>query len=147
MGTKANQIRDFFVGRLEAIDMKGLINWAVNRHGAYAIELNKRQLKVGQDDQGKIITPPYTAMTVSIKKAKGQPYDRVTLKDTGDFQDGMNMRRVAAGNEISSYDWKTISLTQKYGVDIFGLNEKNKGIFCNRMKPDAQKQFKTLLRF
>ncbi|OZI09947.1 hypothetical protein BWI93_00995 [Siphonobacter sp. BAB-5385] len=146
MGTKADQIKEFFMGPLKAIDMKGLIDWAVNRHSAYALELNKRQLKVGQLDTGKAINPPYTQVTVAIKKAKGQPYDRVTLKDTGDFQDSMYMKRVRGGNEITAFDWKTLSLSRKYSVDIFGLNDRNKGILCNRMKPDAQKQFKSLLR-
>ena len=29
---------------------------------------------------------PYTRRTVEIKKIKGQPYDRVTLRDTGEFE-------------------------------------------------------------
>ena len=29
---------------------------------------------------------PYTDLTIEIKKEKGQPYDRVTLRDTGDFE-------------------------------------------------------------
>jgi hypothetical protein len=53
------------------------------------IEFNQDQLQQGQDALGQAIVTiggsPYRPFTVAIKKAKGQPTNKVTLEDTGDF--------------------------------------------------------------
>lgn len=68
---------------------------------------------------------PYSEYTIEIKKAKGQPYNRVTLHDEGDFA---NSIFIEAGNdqfEIKAADSKTQALIRKYGRQILGLTNEN----------------------
>ena len=68
----------------------------------------------------------YSEITISIKRSKGQPTDRVTLKDTGDFYDTFKVdvregEIVITANTIKDQD----DLIQKYGSDIIGLTDDN----------------------
>ena len=69
---------------------------------------------------------PYTPYTVRIKQEKGQPYDRVTLRDTGDFQKSFEVVFEPAGFYITATDYKTQDLIDKYGAKIFGLTKENR---------------------
>lgn len=90
------------------------------------IDLNLSQLSHGQDSEGKPIGPPYKELTIEIKKEKGQPTNFVTLKDEGDFYRGFFMSDELPA-VLNSDDWKTNKLTDKYGSEIFGLNQANQG--------------------
>ena len=68
---------------------------------------------------------PYTATTVRIKKKKGQPTTRVTLRDTGDFHNSMFVVFDAEGFYVTASDDKTSELIEKYGDEIFRLTDKN----------------------
>ena len=68
---------------------------------------------------------PYTATTVRIKKKKGQPTTRVTLRDTGDFHESMFVVFDAEGFYVTASDDKTPELVEKYGDEIFRLTDKN----------------------
>lgn len=68
---------------------------------------------------------PYTDTTIRIKRKKGQPTTRVTLRDTGDFHNSMFVVFDADGFYITSSDEKTEELVAKYGEDIFRLTDKN----------------------
>lgn len=84
-------------------------------------EMQRAQMYAGETALGEPIAPPYTPFTVMMKQWKGQPTDRVTLKDTGAFYEGIFVKR--SENEIvfGSTDEKTGELTEKYGEEIFGL--------------------------
>ena len=53
------------------------------------IEFNQDQLQDGKDALGQTISTiggsPYRPYTVTVKRKKGQPTNKVTLKDTGEF--------------------------------------------------------------
>nr|DAK52715.1 MAG TPA: hypothetical protein [Caudoviricetes sp.] len=69
---------------------------------------------------------PYSPVTIQIKELKGQPTDRVTLRDEGEFQSSFF---VEVGNEsftIKASDFKAEELVQKYGTEIMGLNDEHK---------------------
>jgi len=69
---------------------------------------------------------PYAPATEMYKAAKGQPYDRVTLHDEGDFASGGYMERISdTAAEIMSSDAKAEFLTGKYGKEILGLKPDN----------------------
>ena len=68
---------------------------------------------------------PYSPVTVEEKRLRGQPYNRVTLRDTGDFESSFYIRYMDDGFEITASDWKTDDLVRKYGREIFGLNREN----------------------
>ncbi len=68
---------------------------------------------------------PYTATTIQIKKRKGQPHTRVTLRDTGAFHESMHVVFDSEGFYITASDEKTKGLVEKYGEAIFRLTDKN----------------------
>ena len=64
-------------------------------------------------------------MTVQIKIEKGQPTDRVTLRDTFEWQSSFYIQYYQDGFEIMAGDWKTDRLKAKYGDEILGLQDDN----------------------
>lgn len=91
-------------------------------------ETNADQLFAGlrADDTEMWDTRPYKPFTIAIKKEKGQPYDRVTLKDTGEFHRSIFVRFQGDNVIIDSNSDLRDKLVQKYGVTIFGLTKQNK---------------------
>ena len=69
---------------------------------------------------------PYSPLTIEIKKEKGQPYNRVTLRDEGDFEQSFDVEADTQQFTIKAADWKTEDLIQRYGRQILGLTEENK---------------------
>lgn len=99
------------------------------------MDLNLEQMNAGEESTGEAIWPPYAPITIEIKKAKGQPFDKVTLRDEGDFQRAID---IDWGNEdffLFSHDDKYTELIRKYGLDIFGLNDKNVAIVRGESLP------------
>lgn len=88
----------------------------------------KQLYEKGIDGKGRrlIDFEPYSSFTIAIKRQKGQPYDRVTLNDTGSFTDKMDLI-FTDQNAIGffSRDAKTPELIQRYGADIFTLTVDN----------------------
>lgn len=69
---------------------------------------------------------PYSPATVWYKQSKGQPSDRVTLNDEGDFHGGGALERIDdVTAEIISTDPKSQALQDKYGKEILGLKPDN----------------------
>lgn len=109
----------------------------LNNNIREAIVINElRIVKLNTDDQlfnrgvyfdGSPISRsvPYRPLTISIKQSKGQPTDRVTLRDTGDFHNSFEVVTDEDEFYITATDKKTSSLTYKYSDDIFGLTEDN----------------------
>jgi uncharacterized protein YcbX len=60
-----------------------------------------------------------------MKKLKGQPTTRVTLRDTGAFHESMFVVFDSEGFYITASDEKTGALVAKYGEEIFRLTDKN----------------------
>lgn len=71
---------------------------------------------------------PYAPKTIALKRKKGQPTNRVTLRDTGAFYAGMRVIFDAGGFRITSDDRKTEELVDKYGPEIFRLSNNNLSI-------------------
>jgi hypothetical protein len=79
----------------------------------------------GVRSDGSDIEPPYTPFTVRLKGFRGQPTDRVTLRDTGDFHRSFRLEFNADEFEIVAGDIKEQRLKAKYGDLILGLTEAN----------------------
>ena len=95
------------------------------------IDMNISQLyDSGERRDGKRITPEYAPETVAIKKKKGQPTNRVTLRDTFEWQASFWVQYYPDGFEIKASDWKTERLTQKYGDEILGLQDEMVKYLC-----------------
>lgn len=68
---------------------------------------------------------PYSKNTIAVKIAKGQPTNRVTLRDTGEFHASFAVYADDTKFFIDAKDWKTNKLGEKYGEEIFGLTDEN----------------------
>lgn len=79
------------------------------------------QLDLGLDGYYNKIQPPYAPRTIQNKIRKGQPTDRVTLKDTGEFYNSLRIEFDENGFRIVSDDDKSKYLIAKYGGPILRL--------------------------
>lgn len=68
---------------------------------------------------------PYSPVTIDIKKEKGQPTDRVTLRDEGDFHESFKVQIEGQTIRLTADDPKTGDLMDAYGKEIFGLTDAN----------------------
>ncbi len=107
--------------------------------------LQTSQLFSGKTKEDTDIKPSYALSTKILKRKKGQPTDRVTLRDTGDFYRSIEV--VAGGNAmiirtIISY---SIYLINKY-ADILGLTADNWEKFINQYTlPTIKKNFDDII--
>lgn len=89
---------------------------------------------------------PYSPITIDVKKAKGQPYNRVTLKDEGDFESSFFLEIKDTYFEIKAGDWKTENLIKKYGRQILGLTDENIGsLIWQYIYPDLTDEVKKII--
>ena len=80
--------------------------------------LQEQLFQSGEDGLGNSLGS-YTPLTVSIKKRKGQPTDRITLKDTGDFYKSYFITAFKGGFIIdANAEKKDTDLFERYGEDI-----------------------------
>lgn len=119
------------------IDFKKLLDECIEEKQGLIIGLNTRKqlYEKGIDSMGQPLEPPYTGFTKSIKRRKGQPVNRVTLKDTGAFYEGFEIGIEPNFIDIFSTDNKSKKLTDKYGDDIYGLTDENTAILAEQIKP------------
>lgn len=83
---------------------------------------------------------PYSELTIQIKEQKGQPTNRVTLRDEGDFEGSFFVKINPESFEVKAGDWKTEDLTRQYGDEILGLTVENINEFVNQyLFPRLQK--------
>lgn len=102
---------------------------SVRENEAVVIDMNAEEqlFEKGENRLGVSIADyrPYSPVTIEEKRMRGQPYNRVTLRDTGDFESSFYIRYSGDSFEITASDWKTDDLVRKYGKEIFGLNRDN----------------------
>ena len=109
-------------------------------------EKERERIFDGKTFTGENITPSYKPYTVMVKEQKGQPTDRVTLKDTGDFHRSIKFEVSKTITQLTATDDKTAKLEAKY-ANILGLSESTDVFIItniiNRVNP---KLFKKLLQ-
>lgn len=89
---------------------------------------------------------PYSPSTIKVKIRKRQPYDRVTLKDTGEFYDSFYVETAEDRFYIKASDEKKVWLINRYGAEIFGLTNEALAEFINDyVKDEAVKKVKEIL--
>lgn len=106
-----------------------IMNDCINNSSETILDANRDQLFSGKDKQGKEIIPEYTPKTISKKKKKRQPTDRVTLKDTGEWHRSLFMKTESNKIFIDSEHELTDKLLEKYdrGNDtILGIPQNKK---------------------
>ena len=95
----------------------------------------------GIDSKGKLLQG-YTNFTISIKRLKGQVFNRTTLKNTGDFYNSFRLEYDSEKYIVKLFatDEKTPKLIAKYGMNIFGLTPDNRNYLDLKIiKPELDK--------
>jgi hypothetical protein len=130
----------------EKADLPFLLENSMFETAPAYVDLQREQMFAGVLSDGKSIQrigakyKGYAPMTIKIKEKKGQPTDRITLKDQGDFYFETFADARPEGFYVSSADSKTDSLEQAYGEKIFGLSESPKQTYINKLRPETVKQ-------
>lgn len=131
------------IAEISKIDLSEIVEQVILSKEDEVTSLNTdNQLYRGIDALGQSIQPEYTALTKKIKQRKGQPSDRVTLKDTGSFYDKFTLKTKKFPFEITSSDSKKDKLVEKYGEDVFGLNDDSKDKLVIKISNDVSKGLK-----
>lgn len=120
------------ISNLESLDIDLIINEAIKQNEKKILKLNTdvQLFKAGISGTGARLTPKYRPSTILRKKKKGQPYDRVTLRDTGRWHSGFfiiyekEQISITAGTSSSARSTNlTEILTRRYGKNLFGLTQ------------------------
>jgi hypothetical protein len=132
------------VKKVKSFDFEKAILKVVKDNDNTAIDLNtdSQLFDKGIDSTGSLLPGPYAPMTIGIKSILGQPTDRITLRDTGDFHDGFFMDASKFPLVIDSSDSKTSELKSEWGEDIFGLTDESQTEFNEQILPDIQDSLK-----
>ena len=127
------------------LDISEIFNFVITTElKELIIELNQDQLyDLGEDSKGNKLwsfspSMPYSPYTIKIKQAKGQPTDRLTLRDTGAFYKSFTVEVEGASIILDADGQKQdTNLFSQYGIDILGLNDQNMSIFLERLTNDV----------
>ena len=98
------------------------------------IELNQDQLfNEGKDSEGQSLGS-YSPYTIKIKQSKGQPTNRITLYDTGEFYQSFKAYYEDGSIVIDAdAEKEDTNLFDEFGIDILGLDDSNMSIFVNEI--------------
>lgn len=122
-------LRDRVVKVNEDLASGKMIQKIIQENEAAIIDMNAQEqlFESGENSLGVSIASyaPYKPITIEIKKLKGQPTNRVTLRDEGDFESSFYLVISDKQFEIKASDWKTEELVEKYGSSILGLTKEN----------------------
>lgn len=100
----------------------------------------------GEDGAFIMDYDPYSPATIEIKQRKGQPTDRVTLRDTGDFHKSFYIEYGDDEFTITAEDWKTPKLMDRYGGGIMNLTDEHlRSLKVGILKPELINQLKTII--
>lgn len=128
---------DNLISRLKSFEDEiiKVIEQVVRENEAIILDMNAEDqlYEKGIDRTGTFIADyaPYAPLTIEIKKLKGQPTSRVTLRDEGDFHRSFFIEYTTEGFQIKADDWKTSDLMKGYGDEILGLTDDNFAEFAN----------------
>ena len=126
--------------RLKSFNLEKAILQVVKDNANVAIDLNtdSQLFDKGIDSKGNLLPGPYAPFTIDIKGLKGQPTDRITLRDTRDFHDSFFIKANKFPVEIDATDSKTSELKSEWGDDIFGLTSDSLLELKSQILPDLQ---------
>jgi len=130
-------------------DLFMIIEQVIKDNEDIVVEMNSESqlFDRGIDRDGVAIESymPYSPITVELKREKGQPTSRVTLRDEGDFHYSFFIDFKSDGFEIRATDWKYGDLIDKYGEKILGLTDENlNDLVQNYIKPVLIQKFREL---
>lgn len=136
-------IADLLFGPILRVDIEAVVARATNQHEGDIVSANQEQLQQGQLATGRPVTPFYKPSTVKQKKKKGQPADKVTLKDKNTFYQGFYAKASGRTIEQGSTAPQTPYLLNRYTDSIFGLSVASQSEVADRLRPTLQTEFRS----
>jgi len=127
-------------------EIKGSINSSLqqsfNNNQDQAKDLNRSQMFGGSKIDNSAIFPPYAKSTISYKIRKGQPTDRVTLRDTGEFYNNLQINAKPDEVVFSSPTSYSAYIFTKYNREsnVLGLTMQNMRVFYEQFTKPILKQ-------
>lgn len=118
----------------------------VEKNADFLTDLIRLRLNLGFDGFYNKIQPPYAPRTIKNKIRKGQPTDRVTLKDTGDFYASLHVEFDEGGFRIVSNDNKAKYLLANYGDAILRLPDEDLTRLLKLIRPALAYKMKEYLK-
>lgn len=122
---------------IASVDLNKATENALRARGDDISELNREQLRRGQDVSGASL-PPYSARSVT---EFGKPAGAIKLFDTGDFYAAIKPEFADKSFELKDSDWKAEMLQKEFG-DVVGLQVDS----INELAQDALGQIQYELR-
>lgn len=115
----------------------------IKNHESELVDLitNDQLFSKGIDGTGSKIVPEYSPFTVEFKKLFNQPYDRVTLKDEGDFHRSFFLDASKFPVQPNASDRKRDELAFKYGEEIFDFADETLPKVDQELENDLVKMF------
>ena len=134
------------VERLETVINPSIRESVDNNKNILKRSQTEVQMFLGINSKGSKIRPfPYAKSTINYKKRKGQPTDRITLKDSGDFYDSIEIEARTIDFVISTQITYSIFLVSRY-ADILGLTTEILSIFLeNYTLPIIKKNYDDII--
>lgn len=125
--------------------------WSDNKVQNYIIDLNtegeqtSQLYNLGIDSEGNSLGE-YSPYTIQFKVDKGQRFDHITLKDTGDFYETFKVKPNKKGFELVANPNKDDdNLFEIYGKEIVGLTDENQKLLIAFVEEDFNKEFEKRL--
>ncbi len=119
------------------LDLNKATEAALSARGEDISELNRDQLRKGQDIHGASL-PPYSARSVDVF---GKPAGAIKLFDTGDFYAAIKPEFADKSFTVTDNDWKAEMLQREFG-DVIGLQRES----INELAQDSLGQIQYELR-
>lgn len=142
------QILENLVSRVRKYkqDIPSIVGRAVKENEAIVIDyvvedqLFEKGIRGNGESLGK-----YAPLTIAIKREKGQPTNRVTLRDTGDYHDSHSLQVTPEGGfAIRVTDFKYGELVERYG-NIDALTDENlQDLLKSYILPELIEEFKKI---
>lgn len=131
--------------RVKAFDLQAELDKVIEASEAEIVDANTEMLYSGIDSEGKSLGQ-YADRTIEYKKKKNQPYDRITLKDEGDYYSGKKLVKNNSKYTVISSDYKNAKLETDFGIGINGVDESRMAILTDdKFSPGITKAFQDIL--
>lgn len=86
--------------------------------------INKQLFREGVDGNN-VKLPGYRRTTIRLKIAKGDPVDRTTLRDSGEFYSHIQVDAFSDRFEVSSNVSHDVHIIKRYGKDVLKISNEN----------------------
>lgn len=133
--------------KLEASINKGIQTSIQKNEQVLIRQQTEGQFDKGQDSDGKQFVPSYAFSTKQIKRSKGQPTNRVTLKDSGDFYSNITIQANTTNAIIEANTEYFKYLVVNYPSNaILGIQaEAMKDFLIDFTLPEIENNFKQII--